>query len=141
MTGQQNFRIREKQVSYERIDGELILISMDTGKYFSASGTAADIFFLLSNAVPQHLWGSLLTPYFSSALIQEDIDAFIAYSLQEKLIEETFEVSNSTLVLPMDYQRSAWVKPEIIEFSDLQDLILVDPVHDTSLEGWPVERS
>jgi hypothetical protein len=30
-----------------------------------------------------------------------------------------------------------WVTPQLIEYSDLQDLILVDPIHDVEESGWP----
>jgi hypothetical protein len=30
-----------------------------------------------------------------------------------------------------------WSAPELMIFEDLQDLLLVDPIHDTGEEGWP----
>ena len=39
--------------------------------------------------------------------------------------------------LPNDYTRDNWESPELRIFDDLTDILLIDPVHDTSLEGWP----
>ena len=72
--------------------------------------------------------------------IKEDIEAFISHILSENLIEDCSQPNLNEVKLPSDYLRNKWVSPNLIEFSDLQDLILVDPVHDASLQGWPVER-
>jgi len=136
------FQFRTNQVALERIEGELIIISMDTGKYFSASGPAADILHLVAsgNNVDEIL--SKLEEVFAEKIEVQDIANILKVALQENLLEpyvgNESDVQNT---VPEDYIRTNWSTPNILEFSDLQDLILVDPVHDASLEGWPVERS
>jgi len=39
--------------------------------------------------------------------------------------------------LPEDYDHASWSRPVLQAFTDLQDLLTVDPIHDSSLEGWP----
>lgn len=134
-----NYQIRSSQITHERIEGELILISMDSGKYYSATGSAADIFFLIEHKVPTSKFEQILDKGITG-FIKEDVEAFVSYILSENLIEDCSQPNLNEVKLPSDYLRNKWVSPNLIEFSDLQDLILVDPVHDASLQGWPVER-
>ena len=34
--------------------------------------------------------------------------------------------------------KSAFLPPEIDIFSDMQDILLLDPVHDVDESGWPI---
>jgi hypothetical protein len=135
-----NYQMRSNQVTFERIEGELILISMDSGKYYSATGTAADIFYLIENKTPISKFNEVLEKKFTQ-FDDSEILRFVEKILSENLIEPCLTPNTDLVDLPDDYQRGKWVSPNIIEFSDLQDLILVDPVHDASLNGWPVEKS
>jgi len=135
-----NYQMRSSQVTFERIDGELILISMDSGKYYSATGTAADIFYLIENKTPLNKFNEVLEKHFTH-FDDSEILSFVDKISSENLIEPCPQPNIDHVDLPDDYQRGIWVSPSIIEFSDLQDLILVDPVHDASLNGWPVEKS
>lgn len=134
------YQMRQNQVTFERIDGELIIISMDSGKYFSATGCAADVFYLIEKRTQLDNFHHILTRYFSSGVDQSDIDSLIELAIKEDLIENCPTANQRSVDLPMDYERTIWSTPNLIEFSDLQDLILVDPVHDSSLKGWPVEK-
>jgi hypothetical protein len=135
-----NYQMRSSQVTFERIDGELILISMDSGKYYSATGTAADIFYLIENKTPLNKFSEVLAKHFTE-FDDSEILGFVEKIHSENLIEPCLEPNIDHVDLPADFQREIWVSPIIMEFSDLQVLILVDPVHDASLSGWPVEKS
>lgn len=138
---QNRYQFRKNQVAMERIEGELIIISMDSGKYFSASGPAADILFLIDAGKNLIEIQQELETLFNNKIDKSEIETIIEFSLKENLLELlTDDIAHSKSELPEDYMRTTWVTPNIVEFSDLQDLILVDPVHDASLKGWPVEN-
>jgi hypothetical protein len=52
-------------------------------------------------------------------------------------MEEVGAFGTETPELPDDYSRAGWIEPTLEVFTDLQDLILVDPIHDASDLGWP----
>jgi hypothetical protein len=64
------------------------------------------------------------------------IDEFILKCLNEKLLIKGV-LNVEKIELPNDYARDNWESPELRIFDDLTDILLIDPVHDTSLEGWP----
>ena len=129
-------------ISCERLDGEMVIISFETGKYFNSNGAAADILYLIENSVDRSLWGQILGTQFSDfEESSSGIAEFLGLLLEEKIVLESSEVVVTTIDLPTDYQRGAWQKPALLVFDDLADLLLIDPIHDTSLEGWPTVKN
>ena len=129
-------------ISCERLDGEMVIISFETGKYFNSNGAAADILYLIENSVDRSLWGQILGTQLSEfEESSSGIAEFLGLLLEEKIVLESSEVVVTTIDLPTDYQRGAWQKPALLVFDDLADLLLIDPIHDTSLEGWPTVKN
>jgi hypothetical protein len=134
--------LNTSNISQERLDGEVVVISFNTGKYFSAKGTAADIFWLLENGIDQNLWASILSQNFEGFTVSDSgIAEFLSAGVAEELFIPLDNPSQEAIVLPADYARGAWETPKLVIFEDLQDLLLLDPIHDTSLEGWPTAKN
>jgi hypothetical protein len=127
----------------ERLDGEVIAISNQSGKYFSFGNTAADIWYLLQNPTSRKKWLEILSSNYENVpeSAEEEIQSFLSQILEEGLIKAEAISSSEVVVLPSDSTRGKWVKPEAIIFDDLQDLLLVDPIHDTTEAGWPFKEN
>ena len=130
--------IDSANVSWERLAGEVIAIQLTTGHYYSMGGSAADIWSLLENGadlegIVRKLAGFFQLPDSARLEIEHFLDNAHAVGL---LIEGESE-SHKEGELPNDYERLGWIPPLLQEYTDLQDLILVDPVHDTKAVGWP----
>jgi len=134
--------INSSGISCERLDGEMVIISFETGKYFNANSTAADILFLIENRINQSLWKDILLSHFNDFNIEEsNIHKFLTKLILEKIVQETGESVFENVSLPEDYQREEWKAPTLLVFEDLADLLLIDPIHDTSLDGWPIKKN
>jgi hypothetical protein len=130
--------LNTSNISQERLDGEVVVISFNSGKYFSAKNSAADIFWLIQNGISQDLWSEIFIEHFSGFnAVDSGIEHFLTSGIKEELFLPLSTPSNDAVSLPMDYERGTWEAPKLVIFEDLQDLLLLDPVHDTSLEGWP----
>ena len=132
--------ILSKHLTHERLDGEVIIINLQTGLYFSLSGSAADLWSLAHDGLPVEQWISALDGHFSSPVLSEDIEGFIGTLTDNGLVEileSSVPMQGRSIDLPDDYARGAWTRPVLEVFEDLQDLILVDPIHDVSDDGWP----
>lgn len=130
------------QVVLERIGNEIIIISFDSGKYFSAKGIATDIILLIQNFVPRSSWESKLIKYYSTDAFSENkIQNFRNMLLENNLCEKIDKLDTSNYELPTDFQRENHDELKITIYDDLQDIIIVDPIHDTSLKGWPEKES
>ena len=134
--------INSSGISCERLDGEMVIISFETGKYFNANSTAADILFLIENRINQSLWKDILSSHFKDFNVdQSNIHEFLTKLILEKIVQETDESVFEKVPLPEDYQRKEWKVPTLLVFEDLADLLLIDPIHDTSLDGWPIKKN
>lgn len=133
-------RILSRHLTHERLDGEVIIINLQTGLYFSLSGSAADLWSLADDGLPVEQWISALDGQFSSPVMSEDIEGFLGTLMDNGLVEileSSDPMPGRSIDLPDDYARGAWTGPVLEVFEDLQDLILVDPIHDVSDDGWP----
>ena len=134
-----NFRINSNSVSLERLDGEVIIISFASGKFYSAKGSGADVLSLLKAGLSSRSIIQMLSVHYSTFEYDHSgLDVFISSLLVEEIIEETKEtIESETIQLPNDLARSLWSKPELLIHDEIHGLLLVDPIHETNDEGWP----
>ena len=133
------FTINTSSVMFERLDGEVIIISNQSGKYYSLGYTASDIWHLIQTSISSSLWLKTLADNYSEIpdSAEDEIIKFVDILLSEELIKSSEIASGGSQILPQDNLRGKWSAPELLIFEDLQDLLLVDPIHDTGEEGWP----
>lgn len=107
-----------KHLTYETIEGETIVIDLKKGHYYSLNRTASFI------------WNQLNGPIAINAFTGE-MRAFIEALLKEGLLLKR-DGEGITITLPKDQAPPAFEK-----FEDMEDLLLLDPIHDTDDAGWP----
>ena len=127
------FRPCRPDVIDEAFDGEAVLVHMGTGCYFSLNAAATAIWALLQDGrSPGAIAASLgweLSP----------VEDFVERLRAEDLVEEAEADAGTTVV---DAPPAA-SEPVLQRFSDMQDLLMLDPIHDIDLDGdgWPVTRA
>jgi hypothetical protein len=132
------FSVNNEDISLERLNGETIILNFKTGAYYSTLGAGSDLFWLVSNKVPRREWVQILETYWSSIPDENNgIKEFIEEAISEGLILESNEGEIKPILLPNDFKRNNWSTPKLLKFNDIQHLLLVDPIHDSSLQGWP----
>lgn len=132
-------RINQPSVISESIDGEVVVIALTTGTYYSLRGTAAHIWDALASGLTLgEVATELRQANPEAADVEPAVEAFVA-----QLVDEGLLVSGAppepTPERPAPAADGTWQPPELETFSDMQDLILLDPVHEVQPEqGWPV---
>jgi hypothetical protein len=141
-TGDARFEL-SAQVLHDVIDGEVIVIDLKTGTYYSLRDSAAEVWGLVQTspgATPKELTEALAARYESNG---HDVEAAVAEflgHLQEEGLVNVVDYVRTTSVAPTvepNGQPRAFVAPVLDKFTDMQDLVLIDPVHDVSAAGWP----
>ena len=127
------------KVVFEEFEDEIVLINLRTGNYYSIRGLAKDLWRMIGIGMTLEDMVSELEKVFSqTATVISDLQAFINHLLSEGII--VLDLSRA------HKDGSPWVhelslseySPPILEtFSDMQDLILMDPVHEVDESGWP----
>jgi hypothetical protein len=133
------FTINTSSVVFERLNGEVIIIANQNGKYYSLGYTASDIWYLMQTSVSSSLWLKTLADNYQEIpdSAEDEVNKFVDDLLSENLIKSSEAAFGELQLLPEDNPRGKWSCPELLIFDDLQDLLLVDPIHDTGEEGWP----
>ena len=138
---QRNYGIDYDLVSIERLDGETIVIDFQNGIYFNVKESASDILFLISKKADRHSWNKILSSTFNHLVSEEEINGFIQVLLENGIVYEIENYETEEVDLPNDYVRVSWTKPTLFRFDDMQELLMIDPIHDASVDGWPYKAA
>lgn len=133
----------EPAVVSETVDDETIVIHLETGCYYSLMGTAAECWELLRQGGPDVAAVAELTSRYSatSSEITAAWNGFVGSLLQEDLIRKepadgrTFGTSLTQSAALAE--KKAFLAPQINKYEDMKELLLLDPIHDVSVGGWP----
>jgi len=134
-------KVDPKSVVSDNFEGETVLIDFENGKYFSIKGSGAVIWDHLVRGISVEALIVELARYYSvpAAKLETSVRSFVEELLKENLIKGLTEPESSET--PSTKPTGLVFEQPLIEgFDDLQDLILIDPVHDSDEErGWPVK--
>ncbi len=134
------FYLNPVGLSFEDFGGEMVAVNFDTGKYYGLSGSALVIWQQLAKpSSVDELVAELERRYLPGDHdMREMAEAFLKILKQEKLLME-LEVTESKQ-LPVE-EKTRFEVPNLEVHSDLQELIMLDPVHDSDPDhGWPIRR-
>jgi hypothetical protein len=132
------YRVPEGSIVHEVIDRELILINLLTGTYYSANESGAFLWkLLLQGASQAELVGLAATRFGVPAdTMGQQVQAFLEHLKKEELIVES-EAPAGAPAPPPAGATSAYQPPRLIVFSDMQELLVLDPIHEVNEHGWP----
>lgn len=131
--------IRTKGVIHERLDDEVIAIDLDRGIYYSMIGPAADIWTSLQLPVTVESVAEALAKRYDAQVdeIGGDVVEFVR-TLRDVGLVLIGPADDATeppaLTEPLT---GAWERPELEAYSDMADLVLLDPIHQVDEAGWP----
>jgi hypothetical protein len=135
------YRVNSPQVISETVGGETIIVNLASGHYFSLQGTAVDVWQGIergesSEAIVLQLEQRYEAPTGEiGASVQNLLDDFVAADL---LVAEGNGATGAPVAVTQEAtERVPFVAPSFSTFTDMQDIILLDPVHEVDTQGWP----
>jgi len=133
--------IDSNRVIHENLDGEQVLIDLVNGNYFSFSKVAVDIWNLLEKNIDTANIIKWITGRYSGEkkAVEKGVIKFLEELHQEHIINKISSgPCSSDLHLP-DYpeQSIEFELPVLNKYTDMNELLLIDPIHDVSETGWP----
>ena len=140
-----NFSVNQSKVVFERFDEEIVLINLENGNYFSIREVACSIWELIEQGHQKDviLAGIAETYKMKIGDIEKDVQEFIDQLIKEGLIESQNSDSPqdskfvNSLNGKINPKENIYTKPILEIYSDMQDLILLDPIHEVDETGWP----
>ncbi|MES3035471.1 MAG: PqqD family protein [Gemmatimonadota bacterium] len=135
----QQFRLNAPLAVSEMIDGEAVIMNMDSGHYFSARGLAGVLWEWTITGCAVDAMANTLASAFPGEPVHQDIGDFIQ-SLQSHalVVPMPSTLASATPDAAELATVGAYQRPVIDVFTDMQDLLLLDPIHDVGEAGWPM---
>ena len=141
------FRLNTPDVMHETIDAEVIVIHLVSGNYYSLRETAAQIWALVDDTGAlsvEEIVDALAVRYASPhSEIENAVTRFVSELAEEGLVAgvETEDGARPDLAQqPNGVSKLPFEPPRVEKYTDMQDLVLLDPVHQVDDTGWPRAR-
>lgn len=132
-----NYRLTNGDIVSESFDGEIVVVDLNNGKYFSFSDSGNVAWHALTSGVSPGKLLELQAPSIS----REDLETFVGNLIGHGLIcesESAATVPGEDIAMRLQASRE---RLEVAVFEDLADLFLADPIHDVEeSKGWPMVR-
>jgi hypothetical protein len=132
------FRVNEPHVISEVIEGEVIILNFEQGSYYSLNESGMAVWQGILDGLGRNDLLRLLARRYDcvEATLERDLSQLLKTLEEEQLIVQNAGPAN-TITMDAEGSRSTYVKPHLDKFTDLQDLLLLDPIHDVDEAGWP----
>lgn len=128
------------QAMHETIDAETIVIDLATGTYYSLRGSGPVIWNALGAGASREAVIDALVERYEGGRdeIGASADEFLSTLETERLITRNDGVGDpATPARDSNGDRSPFEAPVLEKYEDMQDIILLDPVHMVDDQGWP----
>jgi hypothetical protein len=141
-----HYQVNNQHVAHEIIENEVVIIHLDNGNYFNLEGVGTDIWNgIVANMSKTDIINSLLNSYEGEEeLITESVNNFINQLESEELIipsDEIEKINQVTREYNETNQKNIFTPPVLQKYEDMQDLLLLDPLHDVNeTTGWPMRK-
>ena len=137
-----SYEISSPDVVAEVFAGEVVVLNLENGKYFSLRGLSAQLWAVIMEGytphhIPEYLHGK-------QHMRAQASDTFLQSLIDEKLIREcerVHELSSSIEDLLAVNADEDQEQPVLEIYDDMAELILSDPIHEVDEDvGWPRKR-
>lgn len=145
MTNSKIFRINSPKVIRETIDGEVVIVNLKKGHYYSLMETGAVIWDGIERGIYRENVIEEMTQQYDASPedIKTAVDIFFERLQQEELIVlDQIDTSKSTSITNQTKTNASKEKvrfepPILHKYTDMEDLLVLDPIHEVDEMGWP----
>lgn len=137
------FTVNPARVVHETLDGEVILIQLERGNYYSLSGSGREIWDLLCQGLSTKEVVTRIEQGYSAGqvAVEPAVGELVRELLEEGLLEEGGPPSGTPGARSANgagHGSQEEFEPANLEkYTDMQDYLLIDPIHDVTEAGWP----
>jgi len=136
----QCFRLASPNVVSETVEGEAVILNLETGLYYGLDWSASMLWEALRDGVATDQLTDAVSGHFG---IDRDraattIAAFAARLVDEGLLKPADEPDATAAAhLPERPHGDTFDEPVLTRYEDIQELLLIDPIHEVDEDGWP----
>ncbi len=142
---EERYRVDGDKIVHEVLDQEAMVVNMDNGYYYALEGTAVDIWQAMAAGASAAEAVELLLQRHSGerAEVEAAVRGFVAELVAEALLtpgtgahEAAATVQSEPAAKPAG-PRSPFNPPVMYKYTDMANLIQMDPIREFDETGWP----
>ena len=147
------YRVNSPKVIGEVLDREAIIVNLDSGAYYSVRDAGALVWQLVERAADHTTLIDAVCQVYrgNPAEISKHID-----TLLEEMVQEALLLNDDFTLSPVDESTvdenagsgkglgdliaekgGDFVPPTLEKYTDMADILLLDPIHEVGEQGWP----
>lgn len=142
------FRVNSPQIVCESIDGEVVIVNLEKGYYYSLLKMGAGVWSGIERQIDHQSIIEEMTQTYDGSVeeIAAAINEFVDQLQHEELIVELASLpahpSTTSATIAEATNKPRFEKPVLEKFTDMEDLLLLDPIHEVDVEaGWPSAKT
>jgi len=144
MTTATKFRVNAPDVILENFGDEVVIVNLGNGNYYSVDNVGAEVWALLEKGMPvTGVVADLVNRYSGDrAEIENALARFLA------------DLQSDSLIVPLEGDgppmeskgeaesavKQPFTAPVLNKYTDMQELLLLDPIHEVDETGWPTMK-
>ncbi|MGH2872191.1 MAG: PqqD family protein [Solirubrobacteraceae bacterium] len=138
--GNTRLRADRPDVIEETFDGEVTLVHLRTGIFYGMNATGSALWRQIEQGrTPETVARVLAEAY---GVSRGTVEADIAPLIAELVDDQVLVPAEAEADVPPSQAGGLWCAPAAERYSDMADLLKLDPIHDLRADyaGWPVPR-
>ena len=134
------YSIAHADIAHQRVENEVIVVNLQTGAYFSLREVAADAWDLLVGGIDLAEAAEQVAGRYAvtAQQVAADLVPFVGRLLEDGLVAEANTGSDGAVDLPPVAADVSYTVPTLDKYDDMEELLLLDPIHEVDEAGWPV---
>jgi hypothetical protein len=129
-----------QRLAADVFDGEYIIANLDTGLYYSVQGAAVSLLQSLPFISEKQVITTFSEAFPENAeVIKEELTSIFKELVSQDIIRQDEGIlleSGPECITPGIY-----IPGRFNRYADMQDLLMLDPIHDVDENGWTVQSS
>lgn len=117
-------------------------MNLESGHYFSTRNIGALVWACIEQGAAVDAISGVIVNRYQIEKIDADraLAKFVGELLQHGLVREAVDGENTRPATLDDATGwpATWSAPQVEVYTDMEDLLLLDPIHDVSDAGWPM---
>ncbi len=132
------WRVNAPHVIAESVDGEVLIVNLLSGAYYSSDGIGDAAWAMVARGDKLSTMVDAFATNYSLAaeVVARDLAPWLAQVVADELVVEGASdpvIEHQPVAFPATY-----APPSMSKYTDMEDLLLLDPVHEVDEVGWPV---
>jgi hypothetical protein len=137
------YLIDKSRFVFEQFDKEMVLINLEDGLYYNVSDTGTEILRLLEQGSSvAAVLDELSNHYSNTNEIPALVEGFVAELTEQGILVPLPQGAPASpqaesLTAARSGPKECFVPPVLTRYDDMQEILLIDPIHQVSVQGWP----